>query len=62
MKKQLVNIDIPRDDVYRLLSALKVAEIQYGNLQSWDASAYINKLHVDLTKQIFTYERKQEDA
>mgnify|MGYP000113650998 FL=1 len=58
MTKQLVTIDIPQDDVYRLLAALKVAELQYGTLQRWDASQYINKLHSDLTKQIFTYEKE----
>lgn len=55
MNKQLVNIDIPQDDVYRLLTALKLAEIHYGNTQMWEASAYANKLHARLNKQIFDY-------
>lgn len=55
MNKQLVNIDIPQDDVYRLLAALKLAEIHYSTTQMWDASAYANKLHARLNKQIFDY-------
>ena len=55
MNKQMVNIDIPQDDVYRLLTALKLAEIHYGNTQMWDASAYATKLHDNLRKQIFDY-------
>ena len=55
MAKQLVNIDIPQDDVYRLLTALKLAEIHYGNTQMWDASSYTTKLHDRLRKQIFDF-------
>jgi hypothetical protein len=55
MNKQMVNIDIPQDDVYRLLTALKLAEIHYGNIQMWEASAYAHKLHDKLRKQIFDY-------
>lgn len=64
MNKQMVNIDIPQDDVYRLLTALKLAEIHYGNTQMWDASAYASKLHVRLKKQIFDFveEEDGEDA
>ena len=55
MNKNLVTIDIPQDDVYRLLTALKMAEIYYGNIHMWDASSYANKLHARLNKQIFEY-------
>lgn len=55
MNKQMVNIDIPQDDVYRLLTALKLAEIHYGNIQMWEASSYTHELHNKLRKQIFDY-------
>ena len=55
MSKKLVNIDIPQDDVYRLLTALKLAEIHYSNTQMWDASSYASKLHIRLKKQIFDF-------
>lgn len=61
MSKLLVNIDIPQDDVYRLLTALKLAEIHYGNTQMWEASAYANKLHDRLNKQIFGYVEVEDE-
>lgn len=60
MNKQLVNIDIPRDDVYRLLSALKLAEIHYSTTQMWEASSYANKLHTRLNKQIFDFVEEED--
>ena len=61
MAKTLVNIDIPQDDVYRLLTALKLAEIHYGNTQMWDASAYAHKLHEKLRKQIFDFVQVEDE-
>lgn len=55
MSKQLVSIDISQEDVYRLLTALKLAEIHYGNTQMWDASSYASRLHASLQKQIFDF-------
>ena len=62
MTKALINIDIPQDDVYRLLTALKLAEIHYGNTQMWEASAYTNKLHDRLRKQIFDFVEVEDEA
>jgi hypothetical protein len=61
MTKTLINIDIPQDDVYRLLTALKLAEIHYGNTQMWDASAYASKLHDRLRKQIFDFVEVEDE-
>jgi hypothetical protein len=61
MPKTLINIDIPQDDVYRLLTALKLAEIHYGNTQMWDASAYASKLHDRLRKQIFDFVEVEDE-
>lgn len=61
MSKQLVNIDIPQDDVYRLLTALKLAEIHYSTTQMWDASSYASKLHASLQKQIFSFVEVKDD-
>lgn len=61
MSKQLVNIDIPQDDVYRLLTALKLAEIHYSTTRMWDASSYANKLHASLQKQIFSFKVVEDD-
>lgn len=61
MAKQLVNIDIPQDDVYRLLAALKLAEIHYGHTQMWDASSYTTKLYDRLRKQIFDFVEVEDE-
>lgn len=56
MSKELVQIDIERDDVHRLLSYMKTAEIAFGNNQQWLASKHAGRLHAELQKQIFYYE------
>ena len=60
MDKNIVTIDIPQDDVYRLLTALKLAEIHYSTTQMRDASAYANKLHARLNKQIFDFVEEED--
>jgi hypothetical protein len=56
MDKELVQIDIERDDVHRLLAYMKTAEIAYGDSQQWQASKHAGRLHASLQKQIFYYE------
>lgn len=59
--KELVQIDIERDDVHRLLAYMKTAEIAYGNDQQWQASKHAGRLHTSLQKQIFYYEGQEPD-
>lgn len=56
MPKELVEIDIERDDVHRLLAYMKTAEIAFGNAGDWIASKHAHRLHSELQKQIFYYE------
>lgn len=56
MDKELVQIDIERDDVHRLLAYMKKAEIAFGDDQQWQASKHAGRLHTSLQKQIFYYE------
>jgi hypothetical protein len=61
MSKQIINIDIPQEDVYRLLTALKLAEVHYSNTQLWEASSYAHKLHLRLKKQIFDFVEVEDE-
>jgi hypothetical protein len=61
MIEELVQIDIERDDVHRLLSFMKAAEIALGNDQQWLASRHANRLHSELQKQIFHYEGRDAE-
>jgi hypothetical protein len=56
MAEELIQIDVNRDDVYRLLSYMKTAEVAFGNGQQWQASRHAGRLHAELQKQIFYYE------
>lgn len=56
MSKELVQIDIERDDVHRLLAYMKTAEVVLGDKQQWLASKHAGRLYTELQKQIFYYE------
>jgi hypothetical protein len=56
MSKELVQIDIDRDDVHRLLAFMKAAEVVLGNDQQWKASKHASRLYSEIQKQIFYYE------
>lgn len=59
MSNELVNIDLPKDDVYLLLASLKIAEIKNGDNQQWKVAKHVGKLHNFIQKQIFYYEGHQ---
>jgi hypothetical protein len=61
MSTELVQIDIERDDVHRLLAYMKTAEVAYGNGQQWLASKHASRLHAELQKQIFHYEGRDAE-
>ena len=61
MSEELVQIDIERDDVHRLLAYMKTAEVAYSNNQQWLASKHAGRLHAELQKQIFHYEGRDAE-
>jgi hypothetical protein len=61
LSEELVQIDIERDDVHRLLAFIKAAEVVFGNDQQWLASRHANRLHAELQKQIFYYEGRDAE-
>lgn len=61
MAKELIQVDIEKEDVYRLLSFMKAAEVALGNNQQWLASKHATRLHNEIQKQIFYYEGSEPD-
>lgn len=59
MRDEVIEIDLPKNDVYLLLASLKIAEIQNGDAQQWKVAKRVGNLHTSIQKQIFYYEGHQ---
>ena len=57
----MIDVELRPDDVQLLLASLKVAEVQYGNQQEWQAARAIGKLHQAIHYQVFTYGQMKEE-
>ena len=57
----MIDVTLTRKQVDVLLPALKTAESAYTTKGDFQASKLITALHVELQKQLFTFEKVEEN-
>lgn len=57
----MIDIEVSQTEIQLLMSSLKIAEVEFGNRQEWQASKAVSKLHQSLHRQVFTYGQMEEE-
>ena len=57
----MIELEVSRADITLLMSSLKIAEIEFGNRQEWQAAKAVARLHQALHYQVFTYGQMEKE-